>query len=298
MKEIFPFYSIGHFINEPENPTEFEITQFEEMEEPNVDDVHKHSFYEILWVDEGRSRQTIDYQTYELQNKSLFFISPGQVHEFEAWQGLKGGTIMFTGDFFLQNQANRDRLFELSFLDNIYFNPNFLLPCAEYAIFRNFINLLIEEKKRADANKEILQSLLHILLLQVHRSIQASQNRQIPKRNVILFKEFKNLLEKHYPEGLAANQYAGKLNITQHHLNRIIKDITGKTATEVIRARSILEAKRLLSFTDQTISEISSNLNYFDSSYFSKVFKAETGRSPLEFRSSMSEKYRKIQLSL
>ena len=50
MKDLFPNYSIGHFINEPSNPTEFEITRFGEMEEPNVEDPHKHSFYEIIWM--------------------------------------------------------------------------------------------------------------------------------------------------------------------------------------------------------------------------------------------------------
>jgi AraC family transcriptional regulator, transcriptional activator of pobA len=64
MKELFPFYSIGHFINDPTNQTEFEIMRFDKMEEPNVDDVHKHTFYEILWTEKGISKQTIDFVEY------------------------------------------------------------------------------------------------------------------------------------------------------------------------------------------------------------------------------------------
>ncbi|MGE5109035.1 MAG: AraC family transcriptional regulator [Sphingobacteriales bacterium] len=293
MKDLFPFYTIGHFINQSSNPTEFEITRFEEMDEPNVDDVHKHTFYEILWVDEGKSRQIIDFQSYELQPKSLFFISPGQVHEFEGWQELKGGTIMFTEDFFLQNQQNKDKLFELSFLDNVYFNPNLLLGCEDYASFRNYIDLLIAEKNRAKSSKEILQSLLHILLLQVQRSIDTDENINSSRRSIILYKQFKNILESNFPRALTTNYYAVKLNITQHHLNRIVKEITGKTASDVIKARSILEAKRMLSFTDLSVSEIASNLSYFDSSYFSKLFKSATGKTPVEFKTEMSVKYRK-----
>ena len=115
MNNLFPYYSIGHFINQPESKTEFEITRFEEMEEPEVDDVHRHTFYEILWVDAGVSRQIIDYVEYDLSENSLFFISPGQLHEFEEWQPLRGGTIMFTSDFYLFNQQNQEMLFELSF---------------------------------------------------------------------------------------------------------------------------------------------------------------------------------------
>lgn len=108
MKDIFPFYSIGHFINEPTNPTAFEVLQFENMSEPDAADVHKHTFYEIIWTESGRSTQTIDYKEYEILPNSLFFISPNQVHEFEAWQPLKGGSILFTQDFFsAQSQRYR-----------------------------------------------------------------------------------------------------------------------------------------------------------------------------------------------
>jgi hypothetical protein len=50
MKTIFPRYNIGHFINEPNNPTAFEITRFEEMGELDIEDPHQHAFYEILWL--------------------------------------------------------------------------------------------------------------------------------------------------------------------------------------------------------------------------------------------------------
>ncbi len=62
--------------------------------------------------------------------------------------------------------------------------------------------------------------------------------------------------------------------------------------SEVIRARSILEAKRLLTFTDKTVSEIAFELNYTDSSYFAKAFRAETNLSPIGFKTEISEKYR------
>jgi AraC-like DNA-binding protein len=64
------------------------------------------------------------------------------------------------------------------------------------------------------------------------------------------------------------------------------------TATDIIRARSILEAKRLLTFTQKTISEIAFDLNFTDGSYFSKTFKVYTKQTPQDFRVEMSEKYR------
>jgi AraC family transcriptional regulator, transcriptional activator of pobA len=292
MKDLFPFYSIGHFINEPTNRTEFEIMQFDEMEEPNVDDIHKHTFYEILWTEKGISKQTIDYKEYEVLPNSLFFISPNQVHQFEEWKPLKGGTILFTEDFFLLNHNNKDKLFELSFLDNFYANPCIQLDKKNFADIKHTIDQITNEQNRADKSQSITQSLLHILLVQVQRCIDKETEKPFSKKYLILFKQFKNLLDKHFAENKTTTFFAQKLYITAHHLNLITKEVTGKTSSEVIRARSILEAKRLLTFTDKTVSEIAFELNYTDSSYFAKSFKAETNLSPISFKTQMSEKYR------
>jgi AraC family transcriptional regulator, transcriptional activator of pobA len=292
MKELFPFYTIGHFINEPTNRTEFEIMRFDEMEEPNVDDIHKHTFYEILWTEKGISKQTIDYKEYEVLPNSLFFISPNQVHQFEEWKPLKGGTILFTEDFFLLNHNNKDKLFELSFLDNFFTNPCIQLSKSNFAEIKQTIDLISNEQKRIDKNQTITQSLLHILLTQVQRYIDRETDRPISKKYLILFKQFKSLLDKHFEENKTTSFFAQQLHVTAHHLNLITKEVTGKTASEVIRARSILEAKRLLTFTDKTILEIAFELNYTDSSYFAKTFKVETNLSPMTFKTKMSEKYR------
>jgi AraC family transcriptional regulator, transcriptional activator of pobA len=292
MKDLFPFYAIGHFINEPTNQTEFEIMQFDRMEEPNVDDIHKHTFYEILWTEKGISKQTIDYKEYEVLPNSLFFISPNQVHQFEEWKPLKGGTILFTEDFFLLNHNNKDKLFELSFLDNFYANPCIQLDKKNFTDIKQTIGLIANEQKRKDKNPTITQSYLHILLAQVQRCIDKETEKPVSKKYLIVFKRFKALLDKHFTENKTTTFFAQQLNITAHHLNLITKNVTGKTASEVIRARSILEAKRLLTFTDFTVTEIATQLNYFDSSYFSKLFKAETNKTPATFKNEMSEKYR------
>ena len=294
MKDIFPFYSIGHFINEPSNPTQFEVTRFEEMEELDIEDPHKHTFYEILWFDEGISTQTIDYQEYKIEPKSLFFISPNQLHHFEEWQPLKGGSVFFTEDFFLLNHQDKEKLFEITFLDNFYEQP-FLKPDEfTFTEIKQTIELMIREKKRTDCSDNIIQSLLNILLTQIQRAIDKNKAGKTTKNYIVLYKRLKNLIETHFKQPLKASEYAQKLNVTQHHLNLVSNQVTGKTTTELIKARSILESKRLLTFTDYSVSEIAVELGYFDLSYFDKVFKSETSMSPLEFKKAMSEKYRNL----
>jgi AraC family transcriptional regulator, transcriptional activator of pobA len=289
---MFNLFNIGDFINKPQSKTEFEILEFSTMTEPDVDDVHRHTFYEILWVDSGKSRQIIDYVPHTLGSRSLFFISPGQVHEFEAWQPLQGGTIMFTRDFFLMGRQDNHALFELSFLDNAYTSPQLRLGASEFKAVRNTITQLLQERKGKNPDEQILQSLLHILLRQIQRGVDGKTDYEKPKRYLILQKQFQELIEQNFKTNNTTQYYADELNITQHHLNRIIKEQTGKTATELIRARTLLEAKRMLTFTDLTISEIAAELGFFDSSYFAKIFKKEEGVSASAFQQRMSEKYR------
>ena len=292
MKDIFPFYSIGHFINQPANPTEFEILRFDKIEEPNVEDYHKHSFYEILWTEKGTSKQIIDYNYYEVKPNSLFFISPNQVHHFEEWKPLTGGTILFTEDFYLLNRNSKDTLFELTFLDNLYSNPCIQFSKKEFTAVLHLIQQIEQEQQLKDRNPTIIQSYLHILLANVQRHIDKTDTNSNSKKYLILFKSFKQKLDEYFLENKTASFYAGKLNITAHHLNLVCKEITGHTATEIIRARRILEAKRLLAFSDKTISEIAFELNFTDSSYFAKTFKSLIKQTPQEFKTEMSKKYR------
>ena len=77
------------------------------------------------------------------------------------------------------------------------------------------------------------------------------------------------------------------LHVTPNHLTETVKNLTGTTSNELIKAKLIIEAKRLLLFTDATITEISNQLNFKDQSYFTRVFKRHCGISPKDFKNSM-----------
>jgi AraC-like DNA-binding protein/mannose-6-phosphate isomerase-like protein (cupin superfamily) len=286
---MFKKYHIGHFINQPKNSTQFEILDFETMQEPEVEDLHKHTFYEILWIEKGKTKQFIDYQEYEISDNTLFFISPNQLHLFEAWHDLKGLTIMFTEDFFLLNQQNQDLLFELSFLDNLYTNPFLNLSKEDTQELKLVFELLTQEKERKDSSQSILQSLLNVLLAKIQRCVNQTNPTPFDKIYLRTFKRFKILLDQYFDFNQPASFYAEKLAMTTHHLNLVAKQITGKKVSEVIRARSILEAKRLLTFTNLTSTEIAFKLGYEEPSYFSRVFKQETAMTPYQFKQSISE---------
>jgi len=100
----------------------------------------------------------------------------------------------------------------------------------------------------------------------------------------LMVKRFYQLVEENFLQNITVNEYAGMLAVTPNHLTQTIKQLTGKTSAEFIKAKQILEIKRLLVHTNLGISEIASQMNYSDQSYFAKFFKKETGLTPMTYR--------------
>ena len=103
---------------------------------------------------------------------------------------------------------------------------------------------------------------------------------------------FAELLERQFPiesprqqlKLRTANDYAQRLSVHVNHLNKILKENTGKTTTAIISSRVIQEAKILLKQTNWNISEIAYSLGFEEVAHFSNFFKKQTSLTPVAFR--------------
>ena len=107
-----------------------------------------------------------------------------------------------------------------------------------------------------------------------------------------LLLRFQIEIENHFRESHSVASNAKKLGVTAGHLNDTVRQLTGSTAGELIRARQLLEARRLLMHSELSVSEIAYHLGYKDPSYFARAFRKATEMSPAEFRNSIREKCR------
>jgi AraC family transcriptional activator of pobA len=281
--------SISDLLNRPKQQIGFAIDRFEEMEEPeNIEFPHKHDFYEILWIIDGTSKHTIDYKKYVIEADTLFFISPGQLHLFEEWQDIKGYCIIFTEQFFLQIFQNKNVLFELSYLDNLHETPFVKLNNHDKLILQPIVDLLYQEAKNVSPSSEVIQALILIFLRKIQPVFSFNHYQTTKQHEVFVFKKFKHLVETQFEKNIPISQYASQLNISSHYLNALVKAVCGKTSTEIIKERTILEAQQLLHFSELTISQIADQLGFEDSSYFARFFKKQVGLSPFDFRKRSS----------
>ena len=127
---------------------------------------------------------------------------------------------------------------------------------------------------------------IHSLIVLVYIQISRENN---PLRNIknqtylAKLKQFEDLIEENFRSEKFVKDYAAKLNITEKHLNRVTKSCIGKTSTQLISERIVLEAKRMLIYSTLNVSQIAEELGYFDNSYFVRFFKKNVGITPNVF---------------
>ncbi len=295
---MFESYEIVDFLGlQNDGKQHFHINRLDEMPElpPKIKSPHKHLFYEVFLITQGKANHNIDYKEYHIHAHSLFFVSQGQLH---LWgksdrPTIKGYRLMFTEEFFLMKNIDKNFLFELVFLDNVYFNPCIELTKKDVEPIQTYFHLLFSEYKRSEPNPKVLQSLLFLALTEIQRIATAKNPKVGMNHEIKVYKSFVELLELNFKNHLSINDYASKLCLSSKKFTRVIHSFTNQSATQIIRNRVTLEAKRLLTCTDLNIIQISHDLGFEDAAYFSRFFKRETEQSPTEFKVMISEKYLK-----
>lgn len=282
-----PVYSIDTFSKKTNSKTLYNVEVFNKDRDFKVAYPHRHDdFYEILFVTHGTGTYTIDLQEYKIKPNTVFFLSPGQIHEIVFSDDVNGYIFLFSSFFYLSNKSDPYKLFEFPFFYSLkYDNPPLYLKSKASIddLDSLFKKTLIEVNTDAIDSKEATHALLDLILIHCKRLYPQTEGTQL-KKGHILIKRFKQLIEEKCTENIGVKEYADILEVTANHLSETVKEFTGRTPTDFINDRMVLEIKRLLIHTQFTVQEIAFQLHFADQSYFSKYFKKITGLSPSEFR--------------
>jgi AraC-like DNA-binding protein len=266
---------------------QFQVEVFDANRHFSVKYPHRHDFFEVLYLSKGTGFHIIDGNRYEIKPPCVFFMSPGQAHKIEFSGDIVGYIFIFTAEFYLINQSNQNRLIELPFFFTIRQDnkPLILNSEADVSFIENLFKRGIKEVKNKEKfSIDLLRSVLDLILTSCAVLYKSDENQLTKGRGHIVVKRFFQLVEENYKNNLSVNEYADKMAITPNHLTQTVNQLTGKTSSQIIRSKQLLEIKRLLVHTNLSVTEIAHRLNFADQSYFTKFFKRETGISPLQYR--------------
>ncbi len=285
--EHIPVYSLQSFSSPERGSQQFQVETFDTNRHFSVKYPHRHDFFEVLFLTKGSGFHVIDGNKYEIKPTCIFFMSPGQAHKIEFSNDIEGYIFIFTAEFYLINQTNQNRLIEFPFFFTIrQDNPPLLLTEKEDILFLRslFEKGISEIKKDVPHSIELLRSVLDLILTSSSILYKTDENTLNKGKGHIVVKSFFQLIEENYLNNLSVTEYADKLAITANHLTQTVNQLTGKTSSQIIKSKQILEIKRLLVHTNLSVTEIATRLNFADQSYFAKFFKREAGVSPLQYR--------------
>lgn len=250
--------------------------------------INARNLYKIVLIQKGSTYLQINESKYEIREKTLYFIAPGQLCKILDYSpDIQGYCIAFDIDYFLLCLKNQVQLCFYPFFQS---NTHPTLPLNAKQFEKTFDLLRkieIEYKNREVINDDLLTKLyLNILLIEIERCYKMKgkdQTSEQSKKHLIASK-FKQLVEKHYQSVRKVSEYADMLTMAPNYLNDIVKEATHQSASEIIHDRLILEAKAQLIQSEMSINEIAHHLQFNDSSYFCRFFRKQTGVSPQTYR--------------
>ena len=287
MKDIIKKYRFKEGFN-----LEFEILDLPERLESKGDLMtvpHRAQFYHILWIEKGEGTHFVDFNPINIEDNTILFIPRNCVNMYDAKGWYQGKAIIFTDSFFCKNNQDVQYLNTTMLFSDLYdrtkikVNPGF----SDLKVFFNIIET--EYKRNPDSAKyHILHNMLHVFLLQAEREMRKQGFKELkPSANLDYLLLFKDLLEKNFREEKSVNKYASELSISDKQLHKAITSLLDKTPKQIIDERVLLEAKRLLVHSNESIKEVAYELGYDEPTNFIKYFRKHIGSTPSEFR----EKY-------
>jgi len=266
-----------------------DITQ-EAHEKPAISCASR-AFYKISFLT-GQSLAEYPDKAIEISRPTLIFTTPKTPFYWYPAGKQTGLFCVFTAEF-LHPNISGVVLDELPIFKSPE-HPVYALSEADIAKAKGIFENMKAEINSNYAYKYDLLRAYTLELIHLGQKLQSTvmlhPNHSASAR---MTSQFLELLERQFPlespqqkvELRAAKQYADHLAVHINHLNKILKETTGLTTTELISGRILQESKALLRHTNWTIAEIADSLGFSDFAHFGKFFKAETSFSPGVFRS-------------
>jgi AraC family transcriptional regulator, transcriptional activator of pobA len=246
---------------------------------------HRHEYHELNWARSGSGCHLIDGRSCAIRPNTLTLIGRGQVHVFERASGINGVGLRFGSELLDGSSAGRANL---AWLLEGRGERTIEVPAADAQMLEGMLQALaVETRRPPDAfSVDVQRHLLSTLLLWVARWHRAAGIGQagLEDVDVQLYARFVSVLNRDFARYHAIGHYADVLAVPPSALSAALARVTGRTTKELITDRVMLEAARLLRFTDLTVGQIAFHAGFEDQFYFSRAFKRRYGEAPLAYR--------------
>ena len=249
------------------------------------DILNEDGLFKMIWSKEEGATFIIDNYKVTLEKDEVLFCTPLNMIQITK-PNIHIVSLVFNKEFFCI-QTHDDQVSCQGFLFFGSSEPQrIILPSAEQQEFGLILTMIKEDLQINDPLQgEMLRSLLKRLLIKATRLATTSlPEPNINNTQLNVIREYNMLVEKHFREMHNVKDYAALLFKSPKTLSNLFPKYSDKSPLMVINDRILLEAKRLLVYSDKTTADIAMELGYKDPGHFSKFFKKHIGFTPSIFR--------------
>ncbi len=237
---------------------------------------HRHAqMSQVFYLQAGHARAVIDGEGFDLGDDMVLYVPAQAVHSFQFAPQTQGmvhsfpltilGSIGPASSDIAQALAHR------------------IIACASADLIALMALLDNALSDNGPFRAQTAVALAHAVLASVARLTELAPDdpRTTPSQRL---GQLDQLIGTHQGEGWTAGDYAKALGLSTGHLNRLCRAAKGVSASAYIEGSVVLEACRLLAFTQLPVAEVGYRLGFSDPSYFSRRFRSVQGETPSQYR--------------
>jgi AraC family transcriptional regulator, transcriptional activator of pobA len=282
----------------PGQPDEFLIVRLEDIAHFTTSSIppHRRDVHEIIFITNGEIVRGANLNSIVLKGKQMKQNrrqeSFGDIHILLANQisahspiskNIRGYYCQFSSETIIKLYHKEHMVNELAYLNKQMMSAPIRLEGKAYTNVISIFERLIDEYQTQN-DLSLIDAYLVTLCYEIKQVCLTNESGSTTAKAYHQVEEYKQLLTHYIHTERSVAFYAEHLHITPNHLNKSVKQVTGKSASSLIADMIILEAKVLLQHTLHTVAEISYKLGFEDQSYFGRYFKLHSGQTPLGYR--------------
>lgn len=247
--------------------------------------LHRHSYFEIIFITNGSGEQLIDTENYEIAGGDLYMIYPGQVHLMHR-RSAEGMVVQFKKNVFEYIHPVKHHNF---------FNKSPKISCQPkefqhlYELSQRIQQALKADQSESHVANHKAYSYLQIILLIM---LELQHARVNTDKDSLVCSEYISQITANIGQLRKVHEYAEMMGCSTDKLNDVSKRLLGKTALEVIHEELLIEIRRLLLLQELSLKEIAYSLNFDTHGNFNAFIKSKTGLTPKELQQQVQEIYK------
>lgn len=251
--------------------------------------IHKHSFFELVYIVSGTGRQYINQAVLSYHEGDLFLLAPDDTHYFEMETATQLFFIRFNDNYIKSESRQHELLQRLEMiLKNVSHDPGSILKNEpDHVVVKTIVEALIREHLQHDLyHKDLIAQYVNTLLVIVARNISLNMPGSITENSEQKAVDILQYIQANIcePGKLRVEHLSSHFGISETYFGHYFKKHSSESLQQYIMNYKMKLVENRLLYSNMRIAEIADEFGFTDKSHLSRIFKKYRGLNPTDYR--------------